>query len=58
MKQPNGKAFGLAIFNAAKAGSIATVDYEFPRPGDTVHSAKRSYVTRVGNNACLVGYYK
>jgi hypothetical protein len=58
MKQPNGKAFGLTIFNAAKAGSIATVDYEFPRPGDKVHSAKRSYVTRVGNNACLVGYYK
>ena len=58
MKQPDGKPFGLAIFKAAKAGSIATVDYEYPRPGDKVHTAKRSYVTRVGNNACLVGYYK
>jgi hypothetical protein len=58
MKQPDGKTFGLTIFNAAKAGSIATVDYEYPRPGDKVHSAKRSYVTRVGGDACLVGYYK
>ena len=58
MKQPDGKPFGMMIFNAAKVGSVATVDYEYPRPGDAAHRAKQSYVTRVGNDACLVGYYK
>ena len=58
LKQPDGKLFGQALFSAAKVGSVTTVDYEYPRPGDAAHIAKQSYVTRVGNDACLVGYYK
>jgi cytochrome c len=58
MKQADGRPFGQEIFNAARPGTIATVDYLFPKPGTTAPVAKQSYVTRVGNHACLVGYYK
>jgi hypothetical protein len=58
LKQLDGKPFGRALFDAAKPGAIATVDYEYPQPGGTVPVAKQSYVTRVGNEGCLVGYYK
>jgi signal transduction histidine kinase len=58
LKQPDGKPFGQALFDAAKEGNIATVDYEYPVPGSAQPVAKQSYVTRVGNEACLVGYYK
>lgn len=58
VKQPDGHAFGELLFNAARPGTIATVDYNYPKPGSAVPAAKQSYVTRVGNTACLVGYYK
>ena len=58
LKQQNGAPFGRKIFDAAKAGSIAMVDYEYYAPGGTTHVPKRSYVTRVGSEGCLVGYYK
>ena len=58
LKQPDGKPFGQKLFDAAKEGSIATVDYEYPMPGSTAPVVKQSYVTRVGNEGCLVGYYK
>ena len=32
-------------------GTIATVDYKFPKPGTTEYVAKQSYVTRVGDRA-------
>jgi len=34
------------------------VDYKFPKPGATAPSPKESYVTRIGNEGCGVGYYK
>jgi signal transduction histidine kinase len=43
---------------AAPAGSIATVDYIFPKPGTTEALPKQSFVTAVGNEGCGVGYYK
>jgi hypothetical protein len=58
LKQPNGAPFGRKIFDAAKTGSIAMVDYEYYAPGGSTHVPKRSYVTRVGNEGCLVGYYR
>jgi hypothetical protein len=57
-KQADGKPFGQAIFDAAKEGRIATVDYLFAKPGSTTPTAKQSFVTRVGGTGCLVGYYK
>ena len=58
VKQPDGTAFGQKLFDAAKAGTISTVDYEYFAPGGSTPLPKQSYVTRVGNEGCLVGYYK
>ena len=49
---------GARLFNAARPGTIATVDYSYPKPGSTIPAPKQSFVTRVGNTGCLVGYYK
>lgn len=51
---------GQRIFDQVKssAGSVATVDYNFPKPGTTDPVPKQSYVTMVGNAGCGVGYYK
>jgi hypothetical protein len=46
------------VFAAAKDGTISTADYDFPKPGTTQPVPKESYVTRVGNEGCGVGYYK
>jgi hypothetical protein len=54
----NGQPVGETVFNAAKEGTITTVDYNFPKPGTTQPVPKESYVTRVGNEGCGVGYYK
>jgi hypothetical protein len=53
-----GQPLGQMIFDAAKEGEVTTVDYDFPRPGSTVPVPKESFVTRVGNEGCGVGYYK
>ena len=58
MKQNDGTPFGQKLADAAREGTIATVDYEYPMPGTTTPVAKQSFVTRVGNEGCLVGYYK
>ena len=49
---------GQMVFAAAKEGTVTTVDYAFPKPGTTQPVPKESYVTRVGNEGCGVGYYK
>src|SRR5579862_3979598 len=46
------------IIKNAPAGTISTVDYKFPKPGATAPVPKESFVTRVGNQGCGVGYYK
>jgi len=58
LKDKSGAAFGEQIFNSAKEGTISTVDYVFPRPGGTDPVPKQSFVTRVANQGCAVGYYK
>jgi hypothetical protein len=54
----NGQPVGDMVFAAAKDGTISTADYDFPKPGTTQPVPKESYVTRVGNEGCGVGYYK
>jgi signal transduction histidine kinase len=49
---------GQKLFEAVKEGSIATVDYNFPKPGTTDPVPKESFVTGVGDQGCGVGYYK
>jgi hypothetical protein len=62
LKDPNGKAFGLELYAAAQKpeGQVTEIgDYMFPKPGTTAPAVpKVSFVTRVGDLACGVGYYK
>jgi len=53
-----GQKLGEDIFKTAKAGSITTVDYNFPKPGADAPSPKQSFLTVVGDQGCGVGYYK
>jgi hypothetical protein len=49
---------GQKIFDQVKDGTVTTVTYNFPKPGTTDPAPKESYITRVGNQGCGVGYYK
>ena len=60
LKDKTGKVFGEEIYKAAKDDEITeSVSYMFPRPGpDTTPVQKVSFVTKVGDLGCGVGYYK
>lgn len=61
LKEKDGSPLGQKVYDAVqklKDGQIATVSYNYPRPGTTNPVPKVAYVTRVGNTACGVGYYK
>jgi hypothetical protein len=58
LKDAAGNTFGEEIYKAAQEGKITEVSYMFPRPGESTPSAKVSFVTRVGDQGCGVGYYK
>ena len=54
---PLGQRIYDTIKNAPE-GTVSTVAYRFQKPGATEPSPKESYVTRIGNVGCGVGYYK
>jgi hypothetical protein len=61
LKDSTGKAFGLELYAAGQKpeGEITEVSYMFPKPGTTAPPvSKTSFVTRVGDLGCGVGYYK
>ena len=58
LKDKKGKAFGKEMFAVAEEGKLKTVKYMWPKPGETQPSAKESYVTKVGDQVCGVGFYK
>ncbi len=58
IKEKDGSPLGEKVYAAMKEGTVSTVSYNFPKPGTTDPVAKESYVTRVGNQGCGVGYYK
>ena len=62
LKDPAGKAFGLELYAAAQKpeGQVTEIsDYMFPKPGMTAPAVpKVSFVARVGDLGCGVGYYK
>jgi hypothetical protein len=62
LKDPTGKAFGQEIYAAAQKpeGQVTEVGgYMFPKPGTTAPAVpKVSFVTKVGDLGCGVGYYK
>jgi hypothetical protein len=60
-KDPTGKAYGEELYAAAQKpeGQITEVSYMFPKPGTTAPAVpKVSFVTRVGDLVCGVGYYR
>ena len=60
LKDATGKAYGQELYDAGQKpeGQITEVSYQFARPGDPKPVPKVSYVTRVGDISCGVGYYK
>ena len=59
LKDAAGNAFGEQILRAGSAeGQVNEVSYSFPRPGSTAPAPKVSYVTKIGDQVCAVGYYK
>jgi Single Cache domain 2 len=60
-KDATGNAFGLELYAATEKpeGQITEVSYKFARPGpDTTPVPKVSFVTKVSDLGCAVGYYK
>lgn len=58
LKDVNGKSFGKEMLRVAQAGKFKTVSYLWPRPGSTEPVQKITFVTKVGEQMCGVGYYK
>jgi len=58
LKDKAGKPLGQEIYATAKPGTISEVTYMWPRPGTTEPVQKVSFVTKVGDQVCAVGYYK
>ena len=58
LKEKDGSPLGQKIYDAAKAGTITTISYNFPQTGTTDPVAKEAFITRVGDQGCGVGYYK
>jgi signal transduction histidine kinase len=54
----DGVAFGQEIMAVAREGTITAVSYMWPKPGSRVAAQKVSFVTRVADQVCGVGYYK
>jgi hypothetical protein len=56
-----GDPLGQRVFDVIKnapEGTVSTVAYIFPKPGTPEPVPKESYVTRIGDEGCGVGYYK
>ena len=56
-----GKPWGMEFYAAAQKpeGQITTVGYMFPKPGvDNTPVPKESFIEKVGDLGCGVGYYK
>jgi hypothetical protein len=59
LKDATGRAYGEEIYKAAaQEGKVIEVSYQFPKPGASTPSPKTSFVTKVGDLGCGVGYYQ
>jgi len=58
LKDKKGKPFVKEMFKVAHEGRIDRVSYMWPRPNETKPVQKMTYVTKVGDQVCGVGYYK
>lgn len=46
------------VVHDAPEGTVVTVDYRMPKPGETQPSSKQALETRIGDQACGVSYFK
>ena len=58
LKDKTGASMGDEMYKAASEGKVSEVSYMWPRPGSTEPVQKVSYVTKIGDQVCAVGYYK
>ena len=59
LKDKVGKPIGTEMMSMAEEGKVKELSYMWPRPGaDTTPVQKVTYVTKVGDQTCAVGYYK
>ncbi|MGB0126558.1 MAG: cache domain-containing protein [Rhodocyclaceae bacterium] len=58
LKDKSGKALGEEMYKVAKDGALTSVAYKWPRPGSTEPVDKVSFVTKIDDQVCAVGYYK
>jgi signal transduction histidine kinase len=58
LKDKTGTALGEEMYKSASEGKVSEVSYMWPRPGATDPVQKVSYVTKIGDQVCAVGYYK
>lgn len=58
LKDKAGKPLGEEIYAVAQEGRISEVNYMWPRPGSDEPVPKVTFVTKVDDQVCAVGYYK
>ena len=59
LKDKAGKTFGEEMYKTgSKEGTISEVAYMWTRPGSDAPVQKVSYVTKIADQICGVGYYK
>ena len=58
LKDKAGKALGAEMYSVAQEGKISEINYMWPRPDSTDPVQKVSFVTKIGDQVCAVGYYK
>ena len=58
LKDKADQPLGERIYEAGVEDTMNTVEYMWPKPGETDPSEKVSYVTKVEGQVCGVGYYK
>jgi hypothetical protein len=49
---------GYDALSGSPEGTVTSLDYDFPKPGTSEPVPKRSFIIRVGDQGCGVGYYK
>jgi signal transduction histidine kinase len=58
IKDVDGKMVVEEMMKVAEEGKVTEVEYKWPQPGSTEPLPKVSYVTKIGDQVCGVGYYK
>jgi signal transduction histidine kinase len=53
-----GKKMGEEFYRVAEEGEFNAVEYLWVRPGESAPVPKESFVTKIGDQICGVGYYK